>query len=537
MKFEHHAVALEVKFAGAQPGEFEGLAAAYGNIDQGGDVFAPGAFAASLLAHKAEGTKPALLWSHDQSEPIGVVDTLEETPAGLTIKGRLAMETMRGAEAYALAKMGGMTGLSVGYIAIKSTRDGKGVRTISRAHLGEVSFVTVAMNPQARVTSVKAAGAAGEADMDEQIDGAVADNAEINTKIADLEAKAAKIDELETKLADAAKRADDFELRLARPGVIASTKDSAGELQRKAFTNFLRHGREALQPLEAKQMVVADDSRGGFLAPPEFSKEVDKNLVVFSPVRAAARVGQTSSGSVIIPRRLGEPTAVWCDEAGARTETNSTYGQAEIPVNEMACWVDVSNRLLEDAAVNVEAEVAYDLAEQFGKVEGAAFVTGNGVAKPEGFMVNENVSFSVSGDATHVTADSLISLLYALKPGYRANATWMMNGATLALVRQLKDGFGNWLWQPGLQASQPETLLGCPLLECPDMPDIGAGAYPIVIGDFNAGYRIYDRVSLSLLRDPYSQATNGLVRFHARRRVGAGVVRPEAIRKLKIAAA
>lgn len=321
-----------------------------------------------------------------------------------------------------------------------------------------------------------------------------------------------------------------------RPGTETKEGD---EVEIKAFETFLRKGREALGPDEVKSLRVSDDTAGGYLAPSEFSAEVDKNLVQFSPVRDAARVGTTSSGSVIIPRRTGRPTGSWVGETEARTSTQSAYGQAEIPVDEMACYVDVSNKLLEDAAVDVAGEVAFDIAEEFGRLEGSAFVSGDGVKKPLGFMSDTNVSYTASGSASVIAdsdggVDGLIGLMYALHPFYRSRGVWMANGTTIGALRKLKDADKNYIWSPAVQAGQPDTLLGRPVVEAPDMPDISAGTYPLVFGDFMSAFRIYDRVGMSILRDPYSQAASGLTRFHARKRVGARLVRAEAIRKLKI---
>ena len=318
-----------------------------------------------------------------------------------------------------------------------------------------------------------------------------------------------------------------------RPG--AEHKSETDKIERKAFETFLRKGREALSADEVKTLRMSDDTAGGYLAEEEFVAEVDKNIVQYSPVREAARVGQTASGSVIIPKRTGRPTATWVGETETRTETESTYGQAEIPIDEMACYVDVSNKLLEDAAVDVGAEVAFDIAEEFGRAEGQAFVSGNGVKKPLGFMSDTNLSYTPGGHATLIQADGLIDLFYALAPFYRQRGVWMLNGSSLAAIRKLKDGQGRYLWEPSLVVGQPETILGRPAIEAVDMPDIAGNAYPVAFGDFSTGFRIYDRISLSLIRDPYTQATGGLTRFHARRRVGARVVRAEAIRKLKIA--
>jgi len=322
-----------------------------------------------------------------------------------------------------------------------------------------------------------------------------------------------------------------------RPG--AETKKDGDEIEVKAFTTFLRQGREALGADEVKSLRVADDTSGGYLAPAEFSAEVDKSLVQFSPIRAAARVGQTSSGSVIIPRRTGKPTASWVGETETRTGTGSTYGQVEIPVDEISTFVDVSNKLLEDSAVDVNGEVAFDLAEEFGRLEGVAFVSGDGVKKPLGFMSDTNVAHSVSGSVSAIAdadggIDGLIDLLYAMHPFYRSRGVWMANGTTIGKLRKLKDADKQYIWQPSIREGQPDTLLGRPIIEAPDMPDISGGTYPLIFGDFATAYRIYDRVGMSILRDPYTQATSGLTRIHARKRVGGRLVRAEAIRKLKI---
>jgi HK97 family phage major capsid protein len=529
MTLETRDIALELKFAGEQDaGVFEGIAAHYHNIDSAGDIIAPGAFAASLSEHKAAGTQVVLLWQHRQDEPIGTIDALWEAPAGLHIRGRLDLNVRRGAEAYSLIKSGAIKGLSIGFRTIDATRDARGVRKITKAWLGEISVVTLAANDKARVTTIKGINMENE---DDNIGGL----AELKTKIEELEAKASRLDDIEKKLADAEKRADAFELKLKRPGGSAA-KEDATAIETKAFSTFIRKGREALDPAEFKSLRVADDTAGGYLAPAEFSREVDKNIVQFSPIRQAARVGSTASGSVIIPRRTGAPTASWVGETETRPSTGSTYGQIEIDVHEVAAYIDVSNKLLEDAAVDIAAEVAFDLAEEFGRIEGVAFVEGDGVKKPIGFMSDANISYTPGGDASAVKAEGLIDIYYAMKPFYRQRGTWLMNGSTIAAVRKLKDAVtGTYLWQPALTAGQPETLLGRPIIESPDMPDVAGNAFPIAFGDFASGYRVYDRVALSLLRDPYSVATSGLTRFHARRRVGGAVVRAEAIRKLKIA--
>lgn len=341
----------------------------------------------------------------------------------------------------------------------------------------------------------------------------------------------------ETTIGELRGKVTDLETRMNRPGFGGGNLPAEISLERRAFTNFLRMGREPMEAEEVRALVVGDDTKGGYLAPAEFQAEVIKGIVEISPIRQAVRVGSTASGSVILPRLTGRPTASWVGETEDRSETNMTYGQIEIPVHELACYVDVSTKLLDDSAINVESEVATELSQEFAGKEGSAFTIGDGVNKPLGLLQAADLTEVLSGHASSVTGDGLIDMIQSLPAVYRNAGSWLMNGTTLGVIRKLKTGDGHYLWQPSVQAGAPSTLLGRPVLEDPTMPDVGAGAFPILFGDFSKAYRIYDRVGMSILRDPYTQATKGLVRFHARRRVGGAPVLVEALRKLKIAAA
>ena len=342
---------------------------------------------------------------------------------------------------------------------------------------------------------------------------------------------------VETKSVDAAKladRLDKIEAKLNRPANDNRQFDDK-KIEIKAFTTFIRSGREAMGADEIKSLIVGDDPRGGYLAPPQISTELITFLTQFSPVRAAARVGQTASSSVILPVRTGITNAQWEGEIEAEPESEPAFGQVELPIFGMKTYADISVQLLEDLAQDIGAILNEALAEDFGKKEGTAFVNGTGIKQPRGIMVHPSVDYTPGGDASVLTANGLISLFHAVPPAYRQLGAWMMNSTTVGAVRKLVTSTGAPLWVDSLAAANPPTILGRPVIEAIDMPDIASNAFPVVFGNFNQAYRIYDRVSLTLLRDPFTQATNGLVRFHARRRVGGDVVKAEAIRKLKIA--
>ncbi|WP_081687970.1 phage major capsid protein [Rhizobium mesoamericanum] len=512
---------LEFKaaFTADDTGAIEGKAWDFSSPDRVGDVIEPAAFIGAV------GKSIPMLFAHDQAQAVGVWDSVTVEADGLKVKGKLLVDDVaRAKEVRSLVRAGAVKGLSVGFMTKKAAPRKGGGRTISDLELVECSIVAVPAHPGAQVSNIK------DLDLTTPAEQKTTTPAEVEVKAADLKAA-------NDNIAALTKRLEEAETKLSRPNIITKAEPEITP-ERKAFTSFLKYGEQRMPVDETKALVVADDTRGGYLAPVEFSTEIIKAIVQYSPVRQVARVGSTGSSSIILPKRTGRPQGQWVGETEQRTGTESTYGQLEIGVHEVAVYSDVSLQLLEDAAINVEAEITSDLAEEFARIESVAFVNGDGTKKPLGFMNDADIGFNVSGSAATIAdssgqANGLIDLLYALKPAYRANATWMMNSTTLAAVRKMKDANGVYIWAPGAQAGEPGTLLGRPILDAVDMPDAAANAFPIAVGDFNSAFRVYDRVGMSVLRDPYSLAATGKVRFHARRRVGAGVTQPEAIRKLK----
>lgn len=328
------------------------------------------------------------------------------------------------------------------------------------------------------------------------------------------------------------------ETRLNRPGTQQQENRDEPTAERRAFGTYLRLGNTAPAE-ELRTLIVSSDPQGGYLAPAELSSEFIRDLVEFSPIRPLATVRTTSAPSVSYPRRTGITNAKWKGEGQSQESSEPGFGQVEVPIREINTFTDISNQLLADSGGAAEAEVRLALAEDFGQKEGLAFVKGAGNLQPEGIMANVDVGYTASGNASTLgtnPADLLISHMYALPAAYRARGTWLMNGSTLASIRKLKDGTtGVYLWQPSYQAGQPETILGRPVIEIPDMDDIGAGKEPILFGDIATAYRIVDRVALSILVNPYLRATDGITRIHATRRVGAAVVQAAAIRKVRCA--
>jgi HK97 family phage major capsid protein len=333
-------------------------------------------------------------------------------------------------------------------------------------------------------------------------------------------------------------RLEKVEAKANRP--VGDIENVDSKVEMKAFETFVRKGKEALGADEVKSLRVSDDTAGGFLAPAALQTEIDRNVVLFSPVRQVARVLPTGSPEVRWPKRTGGMTAAWVGETQPRPETTVTFGQSRYPVCELAAYVDVSNSMLEDSAFDINSLLSFEFGEEFGYEEGKAFVGGASQLSPAGFMTDTTIGYTPSGGASNFAAsnpaDALIDLFHGIKAPYRASAVWGMNTTTLSVIRKFKDAQGRYLVNiAGLDNTPVTTILGRPVVEMPDMPDIGANASPVIFGDFTQGYRIFDRISLSILRDPYTQATNGMTRFHGRRRVAGGVGKSEALRRLKIA--
>lgn len=329
-----------------------------------------------------------------------------------------------------------------------------------------------------------------------------------------------------------------LETRLNRPAPAAPRNSNEPTPEMRAFANYLRMG-AATPAEEIRTLVSSSDPQGGYLTPPEMSTEFIRNLVEFSPIRSLASVRTTSSDTVSYPKRTSITNAKWKGETQSQEGSEPAFGQVDVPTREINTFVDISNQLLADSGGAASREVTLALSEDFGQKEGLAFVKGAGPLQPEGLLTNPDVAYTPTGNGSTLgsnPADLLITFLYSLPAPYRSRGTWLMNGSTLAAIRKLKDGTtGVYLWQPSYAAGQPETILGRPVVEVPDMDDVGSGATPIAFGDIATAYRIIDRVALSILSNPYLLATQGVTRIHATRRVGAAVIQPAALRKIKCA--
>lgn len=345
-------------------------------------------------------------------------------------------------------------------------------------------------------------------------------------KLKEIQAKAAKAEELEEKM-------NSLEADLKRG--IGGEEKQAKTQELKGFEALLKKGLVNTRGSEEFKYLRSDNNEdGGYLAPYEYMNEIIKKITEISPVRSVARVISTSSKEARFTKRTGLVSGGWVGEGQTASQSNSTYGDETLRAEKMMVYTDITLELLRDAAFDMRREITSDVAEDFAKLEGAAFVNGNAVNKPEGLLTNADVGFTVSGNATGLTADCLYEVQGEIPTGY--NLTWMFNRKTLHKhIRTLKDGSGQYLFQPNLGSSDmPNTVAGLPYVLANDMPDVGANLFPIIVGDYRKAYYIVDNQNIEFLEDPYTQATSGKRRFIVFKRTGGQVVLPEALKKIKI---
>lgn len=325
----------------------------------------------------------------------------------------------------------------------------------------------------------------------------------------------------------------ELEKKMAAPSNSDAAKEEV-KANHAAFVNYAIKGFDQLDGVEQKLLRTSDDTNGGFLIEPEFVREIIKEIIEISPMRSVARVRQTTKNEVQIPRRTAQLNGDWVGESSQDALSNSTYGMEKVPVHKIQVTVDTTHEQLRDASFNMESEVFADATEDFARIEGLAFVLGTGSStQPQGFLTNPDVGEFNTGAAASLTADSIVEIAGEVKTGY--NLSYLLNRRTIAKVRTLKAGDGHYLWVPGLAAGNPNTINGLSYLETPDMPDIGANAFPIAIGDWFRGYTVVDNINMEMIRDDVSRKRNGIVEFTFFKRVGGQVVLTEAIKKLKIA--
>jgi HK97 family phage major capsid protein len=341
--------------------------------------------------------------------------------------------------------------------------------------------------------------------------------------------------EVDEMLAKMVERVDTLETELKRPAHSGGVLIEEDDMPAKAFAHYMRKGIQDMPIEEVKALATNDDTTGGYLTTPTISTEIQKIINETSPIRQYATVETIGGNAWQQPKVTGNTSATWVGETESRSESTSpTLGMIDIPLREMHTNLYASQTQLDDAIFDVEGWLASEAAEAFALAEATAFVSGNTPKKPEGILVNADVlaNYVYSGVADALTADGLTKAIFQLKDPYVPGSAFFMRRATMLACALFKDGEGRDLLN--IERSSGNMYIhGFPIVGAADVPAVAAGAYAVIFGNLRMGYKIVDKPTVAVLRDPYT--VTPYVRFYTTKRVGGGVVRAEAICPIKIA--
>ena len=312
---------------------------------------------------------------------------------------------------------------------------------------------------------------------------------------------------------------------------IANQLPKAQEAYAKDFWQMIR-GHAVVDALKE-----GTDPDGGFLVPDEFENQLIQKLQEANVLRTISHVIQTNSGEHKIPVVASEGTAAWLEEEVAYTESNTQFSQVSLGAHKLGTLIKVSEELLNDSAFDLMAYLSDEFGRRLGNAEEQAFLNGTGIGQPTGILTDTNGASagSTAAKADSLTFDDLIDLFYSLKTPYRQNAGFLMNDDTVKVIRKMKDKNDQYIWQPSVQAGQPDRILNCPVYTSPFMPTLSASNKPVLFGDFNY-YWIADRQGRTFKRLNELYAVTGQVGFLGSQRVDGKVILPEAIKTLSMAA-
>lgn len=364
------------------------------------------------------------------------------------------------------------------------------------------------------------------AEEEQQYDRIMADVDALGKRIEQEERQAALEKELQSSQGTQAARRE-------QPGSAgAEGTGRASQEYRTAFWHAFRQGNSALFADEVRALQVGTDSEGGYLVPDEFERTLIQALQDQNVMRGMATVITTGSGDRLIPVVASHGSASWIAEEGAFTDSDEAFSRVTLGAYKVGTLIKVSEELLQDSAFNLEQYIVSEFARRIGRAEEAAFVNGDGSGKPTGLIGSAGVGVTAASTSA-ITADELIDLYHSLGRPYRQRATFLLADSTAKVIRKLKDNDGQYIWQPGLQAGQPDRLLNRPVAISDDVPTIAASAKVIAFGDFSY-YWIADRQGTSFQRLSELYAVNGQVGFRAFRRVDGKLILTEAVKVLQM---
>lgn len=359
-----------------------------------------------------------------------------------------------------------------------------------------------------------------------------------------------KMDRISQSLDDQKRKLDQLMVKGSRPVLGDQSFDFSDNEHKNAFNAYIRRGDEmGLRLVEQKALSQSSDPDGGYLVPDELDQQIGRRLSDLSPIRSISSVRQVTGSVLKKPFSQNGMAVGWVGETDARPQTTTAQlVELQFPTMELYAMPAATSSLLEDSAIDIDTWIMSEVEAAFAEQEGSAFVNGDGVNKPTGFLnapqVDDaswswgNLGYIATGTDAGFgddPSDRLIDTIYSLKSGYRQNAKFVMNRKTQGTIRQFKDADGNYMWQPPAAPGQQAMLHGFPVVEAEDMPDIASDTMSVAFGDFERGYLVVDRQGVSVLRDPYS--AKPYVLFYTTKRVGGGVQNYEALKLIKFGTA
>lgn len=529
---------LNVRVTSADEGIIEGIASRWNEEDAYGDLVQRGAFSASLAQHQANGTTPAMLWLHGQ--PAGTWEVIEERADGLYVRGKFALNTDTGRQAYEHAKAGTTTGLSIGFRYVDVEFGANGEWIVKAVDLHEISLTPTPAAPRARISQVRSTGG----NMPEQTQTTPAPEPVALSDFAALQSEVRGLTEaLEQR-----------EVEAQRPGAPARETVSDANTETRALASFLRTGDDT--EMRAIAGAGSDNNPdGGWTVLPTVDLSIRTLVTDLSVMRNLASVVTISTATYERFYSLGKRGAVWVSERDDRPQDTArpelikhVYGVAELYAAPTA-----TRHLLEDSAVDIAGWLIDNATHDFAETEGEAFWAGDGVdGRPKGLLAYPTAvdkdfirtwgtfQYVAAGHASAPTdanlTTALIKLVAALRKPYKGSAAFVMNSATATRLRTIVDANGRFLWAPtgNLIEGVEHPLLGYRVEIDENMPDIGAGTTPIAFGDFSQGYVIVDRQGIRVERDAVT--VKGRTTFDTYKRVGGGAGDFNAIKFLKVSA-
>jgi HK97 family phage major capsid protein len=358
------------------------------------------------------------------------------------------------------------------------------------------------------------------------------------------------VDKANNDITELRKEMAELEKRMNRPKISATGEEKTPEMELReaAFEKYIRYGagetaQKIFTPDEKRALGGSSDADGGFLVPPSFESGIIMNAYNLAEMRPVCQVG-TTGRDVVHLGALSKPSVAWGRANIAVTQQSLTTGGERITIFNLRALTLIANNTLDDADADIVGEMTDAFARAIAEAEDSAFAAGAGDDSPQGVSANTSVqaNYVASGvsdalsDATNNGVDGLFDCFYKPKKTYRTNGTWAMNSTTESVVRKLKDGEGQYLWQPAVEAGKPATLLGKAVINPEGLADIAANAFPIIFGDFNAGFKIRDRAGLTVQRLVERYAEYDQTGFMIKKRVGGQVTLAEAFACVKIAA-